>query len=125
MMDDKKRRWLFSRDRLMTAIRLLGFPDELGEACVKNLGSPKAMDRMATYLMNVKPNSVELVVDEMLAIRSQIEAWRARKDSLEANARYNEVLNYGLGNDDDEEEEEDIDWFGVNEDYDEPDDDEW
>ena len=123
MMDDKKRRWLFSRDRLMTAIRSLGFPDELGEACVKNLGSPKAMDRMATYLMNVKPNSVELVVDEMLAIRSQIEAWRARKDSLEANARYNEVLNYGLGNDDDEEE--DVDWFGVNDDYDEPDDDEW
>ena len=122
-MDDKKRRWLFSRDRLMTAIRSLGFPDELGEACVKNLGSPKAMDRMATYLMNVKPNSVELVVDEMLAIRSQIEAWRARKDSLEANARYNEVLNYGLGNDDDEEE--DVDWFGVNDDYDEPDDDEW
>ena len=122
-MDDKKRRWLFSRDRLMTAIRSLGFTDELGEACVKNLGSPKAMDRMATYLMNVKPNSVELVVDEMLAIRSQIEAWRARKDSLEANARYNEVLNYGLGNDDDEEE--DVDWFGVNDDYDEPDDDEW
>lgn len=104
----------------MTAIRSLGFPDELGEACVKNLGSPKAMDRMATYLMNVKPGSVELVVDEMLAIRTQIEAWRARKDSLEANARYNEVLNYGLGNDDDEEE--DVDWFGVN---DEPDDDEW
>ena len=109
----------------MTAIRSLGFPDELGEACVKNLGSPKAMDRMATFLMNVKPSSVELVVDEMLAIRSQIEAWRARKDSLEANARYNEVLNYGLGNDDDEEEKEDTDWFGVNDNYDEPDDDEW
>lgn len=98
-MDDNKRRWLFSRDNLMTAIRSLGFPDELGEAIVKNLGSPKAMDRMTSYLMNVKPTTPELVVDEMLAIRSEIEAWRAKKDSEDANAKYNEMLYYGLGDD--------------------------
>ena len=98
-MDDNKRRWLFSRDNLMTAIRLLGFPDELGEAIVKNLGSPKAMDRMTSYLMNVKPTTPELVVDEMLAIRSEIEAWRAKKDSEDANAKYNEMLYYGFGDD--------------------------
>ena len=98
-MDDNNRRWLFSRDNLMTAIRSLGFPDELGEAIVKNLGSPKAMDRMASYLMNVKPTTPELVVDEMLAIRSEIEAWRAKKDSEDANAKYNEMLYYGLGDD--------------------------
>ena len=91
-MDDKKRRWLFSRDRLMTAVRSLGFPDELGEACVKNLGSPKAMDRMATYLMNVRPESIELVVDEMLAISSDIDRWRKKKESEEANRKYNEYL---------------------------------
>ena len=98
-MDDNKRRWLYSRDNLMTAIRSLGFPDELGEAIVKNLGSPKAMDRMTLYLMNVKPTTPELVVDEMLAIRSEIEAWRAKKDSEDANAKYNEMLYYGLGDD--------------------------
>ena len=98
-MDDNKRRWLYSRDNLMTAIRSLGFPDELGEAIVKNLGSPKAMDRMTSYLMNVKPTTPELVVDEMLAIRSEIEAWRAKKDSEDANAKYNEMLYYGLGDD--------------------------
>ncbi len=98
-MDDNKRRWLFSRDNLMTAIRSLGFPDELGEAIVKNLGSPKAMDRMTSYLMNVKPTTPELVVDEMLVIRSEIEAWRAKKDSEDANAKYNEMLYYGLGDD--------------------------
>ena len=98
-MDDNKRRWLFSRDNLMTAIRSLGFPDELGEAIVKNLGSPKAMDRMTSYLMNVKPTTPELVVDEMLAIRSEIEAWRAKKDSEDANAKYNEMLYYGFGDD--------------------------
>ena len=89
----------------MTAIRSLGFPDELGEAIVKNLGSPKAMDRMTSYLDNVKPTTPELVVDEMLAIRSEIEAWRAKKDSEDANARYNELLYYGLGNEEDGEDD--------------------
>lgn len=28
-----------------------------------------------------------------------IETWRAKKDSEDANARYNEMLYYGLGND--------------------------
>ena len=37
-----------------------------------------------------------MVVDEMLAIRSEIDAWREKKASEEANARYNEILNYGL-----------------------------
>ena len=36
----------------------------------------------------------------MESIRSEIETWRAKKDSEEANARYNEVLNQGLGNED-------------------------
>ena len=100
-MDENKRRWIYSRDQLMTAIRSLGYPDELGEAVVKNLGSPKAMDRMTSYLMNVKPETPELIVDEMLAIRSEIETWKAKKDSQDANAKYNEMLYYGLGNDDD------------------------
>ena len=99
IMDDNKKRWLYSRDNLMTAVRSLGYPDKLGEEIVKNLGSPKAMDRMTSYLMNVKPTTPELVVDEMLAIRSEIEAWRAKKDSEDANAKYNEMLYYGLGDD--------------------------
>ena len=99
-MDDNKRRWLYSRYNLMTAVKSLGFPDELGEAIVKNLGSPKAMDRMTSYLVNVKPTTPELVVDEMLAICSEIEAWRTKKDSEDANAKYNEMLYYGLGNED-------------------------
>jgi hypothetical protein len=100
-MDDNKRRWQYSRDNLMTAIKALGFPDELGEAVIKNLGSPKAMDRMTSYLANVKPTTPELVVDEMLAIRSEIERWKAKKDSEDANAKYNEMLYYGLGNEED------------------------
>ena len=36
-------------------------------------------------------------MDEMLAIRSEVDGWREKKASEEANARYNEMLNYGLG----------------------------
>ena len=51
------------------------------------------MWRMTSYLDKVKPDRVEDVVDEMLAIRAEIENWRERKESLEANAKYNEMLN--------------------------------
>lgn len=102
-MDDNKRRWLYSRDNLMAAVRSLGYPDKLGEEIVKNLGSPKALDRMTSYIYQAKPSSMEEVVDEMLAIRSEIETWRAKKDSEESNAKYNEMLYYGLGNDEGEE----------------------
>ena len=33
----------------------------------------------------------------MLAIRSEIEAWREKKACEEANAAYNDMLYYGLG----------------------------
>lgn len=88
--------WARTRDELVREIEELGFPAELGEAIAKHLGSPKAMERMIAYLNNVKPQSEELVVDEMLAIRSEIDAWREKKASQQANARYNEILYYGL-----------------------------
>lgn len=88
--------WARTRDELVQVIEELGFPAELGEAIAKHLGSPKAMERMISYLRYVKPKTEELVVDEMLAIRSEIDAWREKKASEKANARYNEVLNYGL-----------------------------
>ena len=98
-MDDR-RLWEYSRNNLMNAVRALGFPEELGEAIVKNLGSPKAMDRMRAYLENVKPKSAELVVDEMLAICSEIETWRDKKESQEANATISTFLRYGLTDED-------------------------
>ncbi len=52
-------------------------------------------------LDNVKPESIELIVDEMLAIKSEIDAWREKKASEEANASYNELLYYGIGGGDD------------------------
>ena len=88
--------WNRTRDELVRNIESLGFPAELGEAVARHLGSPKAMERMISYLHYVKPKTEELVVDEMLAIRSEIDAWRARKAAQEANAACNELLEYGL-----------------------------
>ena len=92
-MDDYKNMWMSAHDELVEAMVSLGFRVDLAEAVAKNLGSPKAMSRMTSYLVNVKPKKEELIVDEMLAILSDIERWKDKKESEEANARYNEYLN--------------------------------
>ena len=94
--------WVRTKNELVRAVEQLGFRTELGEAIARHLGSPKAMERMIAYLNYVKPKSEELLVDEMLAIRSEIDAWREKKASEEANAAYNEMLYYGLGTEDEE-----------------------
>ena len=101
-MTDNRMEWARKRDELVDAVKRLGFPRELGEQVAKQLGSPKAMDRMLAYLYNVKPRTAELIVDEMLAICSDVDSWHNKKAAEEANAKYNEILNYGLGSDDEE-----------------------
>ena len=101
-MTPEQIQWSKARDELVRVIKSLGFPAELGEAAASYLGSPKAIERMISYLHYVKPKTEELVVDEMLAIRSEIDAWKEKKDSEEANARYNEMLYYGLSGDEEE-----------------------
>ena len=95
-MTDAHKEWIKTHDRLVDEIVKLGFPKELGDQVAKQLGSPKAMERMLGYLYNVKPQSAELIVDEMLAICSDIDRWREKKANEEANIRYNELLYYGL-----------------------------
>ena len=95
-MSSHQRLWASTKEQLVRTVEELGFPAELGDAIAKNLGSPKAMDRMIAYLHYVKPQSEELIVDEMLAIRSEIDAWRKKKEVEETNARYNEMRYYGF-----------------------------
>ena len=71
--------WLRAKDQVVDAVKQLGFPEELGLEIAKNLGSPRAMSRMTGYLCHVKPKKAELIVDEMLAICSEISAWKAKK----------------------------------------------
>ena len=74
-------------------------PEEFGKAIAKNLGSKKTMRRMTAYLYTAKPRSAEEIADEMLAIMSDRKRWIQKKEAEEANARYNELLYYGLGED--------------------------
>ena len=80
-MIDNQREWIRARDELVREIRSLGFTEELGQQIAKQLGSPKAMSRMMGYLVNVRPRSAELIVDEMLAICSDIDRWKEKKAS--------------------------------------------
>ena len=98
MMMDGRREWAEYRDRLVSAVKELGFPEELGVQIARQLGSPKAMDRMIGYLYAVKPRKVEMVVDEMLAICSDIDRWHEKKESEKANASYNRLLMDGFEN---------------------------
>ena len=96
------REWIIAKNDLVYEIENLGFPADRGEKVARQLGSEKAMRRMIAYLHYVKPRKAELIVDEMLAICSDIETWKKKKAVEEANARYNEILNDGLGTDDEE-----------------------
>ena len=91
------------RDLIETIVRM-GYPEELGKAVAKNLGSEKTMCRMTAYLHSAKPRSAEEIVDEMLAIMSDRERWIRKKEAEKANARYNELLYYGLGENEDPKE---------------------
>jgi len=62
------------------------------------------MSRMIGYLINVKPTSEELVVDEMLAICSDIERWKEKKASERANAGISDYYRNGLFDEEDENE---------------------
>jgi len=92
-MTPNQRIWAMSRNRLAAAISSLGYPEEFADLLAKQLGSPKGIDRLTSYLDQVKPGTIEMIIDEMLAIRSDIDAWREKKESQEAQAGYNSWLN--------------------------------
>ncbi len=94
-MTDKQKEWVQAETQLINAIKELGFPEELGSAIAGQLGGTKAMQRMLGYLYSVKPDNAELIVDEMLAICSDIESWRNKKSSEEANRAITDWINYG------------------------------
>lgn len=96
---DSRAVWSNARDELISALKALGYPEELGDIIAKHIGSPKGIQRMIYYLDYVKPQKVELIADEMMAIKSDIDRWREKKESERANIAYNIVLNSGLDED--------------------------
>jgi len=92
--------WKAAYRELIGAIVRMEYPEEFGKVIAKNLGSEKTMRRMTAYLYSARRRTAEEIADEMLAIMSDRERWISKKEAEAANARYNELLYYGLGDDD-------------------------
>ena len=88
--------WTAARDALCTVLEQQGYPPELGLLLARELGSPKAILRMARYVDQAKPKNEEEIIDEMLSIKSDVETWREKKAARQANMRVNELKYYGL-----------------------------
>ncbi len=102
-MTPNQKIWARSRDKLVSAVTALGFRPELAELMARQLKSPRAIDRMTSYIEQAHPRTEEMLVDEMLAICAEIEAWREKKLSQEAQGRYSAMLSRGgLWPDDDD-----------------------
>ena len=91
--------WAQARDRLVAAVTGIGFSAELAELMARQLGSPRAIDRMTSYIYQARPRTEEMLV----AICAEIETWREKKESQEAQARYNARLYYKKWEPDEEE----------------------
>ena len=92
-MTPNQREWAWSRDQLAKAVVSLGYPGEFADLLAKQLGSPKAIDRLTSYLYHAKPRSMEMIIDEMLAIRAEIDAWARKKEGQSAQAGITRWLN--------------------------------
>ena len=92
-MTPSQRIWAQSRKQLASSVVSLGYPEEFADLLAKQLKSPKAIDRMTAYIYHAHPRTMELIVDEMLAICAEIDTWREKKESQEAQESYNSWLN--------------------------------
>ncbi len=102
-MTEYQRLWAQARDRLGEALEAAGYPAEIADMMAKHLGAPKAIDRMTDYVRHGYARNMEMLADEMLAIRADADAWREKKESREAQAGYNAYLySRRMENDEDE-----------------------
>ena len=104
-MTEYRKYWAQAKDRLVEAVVSSGFSKELAVLMARQLGSPKAIDRMTSYIHQAHPRTEEMLVDEMLAICAEIDAWREKKASQEAQAQYNYLRWSGVLGQDEEEED--------------------
>ncbi len=92
-MTEYQLQWSRARDRLAAALSKAGYPAELSELMAKQLKSPRAIDRMTEYVRHGYARSMEMLADEMLAIRADADTWREKKESEDAQEKYNAYLN--------------------------------
>lgn len=91
-MTEAQYEWKLAKDELVSEVCKLGYPQEFGVLIAKNLKSPKAIRRMSSYIRQVKPKKPEMIADEMLAIMSEIDAWKRKKEAEALNAERNRII---------------------------------
>ncbi len=74
-----------------------GYHEELCDVITKNLNTDFTAARMIGYLCQYSHLPEEEVVDEMLSILSDRNAIIRKKETEEAQAKINEMYEYGLG----------------------------
>ena len=74
---------------LLAAVTAIGYPEELASVLADGLRGEKSMRRMASYLRVARPQSMEEIADEMLAIVEQRESWVNKKLSERAQMSIN------------------------------------
>ena len=79
-----------------------GYHEELCDVITKNLNTDFTAARMIGYLCQYSHLKEGEVVDEMLAILNDRNAFIKKKETEEAQAKINEMYEFGLGVEDDE-----------------------
>lgn len=84
-------------DILYQALKDKGYPDDFcREIAYRQMNTDYTATRMLGYLYRVSQPRPEDVVDEMLAILSDREAIRQKKEMEAAQARINQIYREGL-----------------------------
>lgn len=73
-MTPNERALAHSRDRLAAAVKTIGLHREMADLLVKQLKTPKAINRMTTYIYRAHPDSMEMLVDEMHVICAEMKS---------------------------------------------------
>ena len=81
-----------------------GYHEELCDVITKNLNTDYTAARMIGYLCQYSHLPEGEVVDEMLAILSDRDALIRKKELEQAQAKINEIYEYGLGVEEDDDE---------------------
>jgi len=85
-----------TRDSLIKIIKRQGFPEEFGAVIADTLATEKQMTRMASWMIQYRPGTMEEIADEMISIKEEFERYRKKKMNEYYNMKYNELLNEGL-----------------------------
>ena len=60
-MTPAQKLWALSRNELAEAVTALGYSADFADLLAGQLGSPKAIDRLTSYIRQAKPKSVEMI----------------------------------------------------------------